>query len=203
MTPQARAQNPRSPPPPPSPISPGVGVGVPPPICRGSGVHPHPHPRFAGDRGSTPTPTPDLPESGVHPHPRFKSGVPGPCPGPCPDSLSLRELPPSAVLGSIGVPALPWPDDSLLEGCRASILELAFRVRERLSPGPAQMRQCGRGESVPARMWQGGIAHHHPSWGCYLGLGRSHLPEASFTHGPGLQKLTFTRPTKSEPSPQE
>jgi hypothetical protein len=56
-----------------------------PPICRRSesGVHPLPHPRFAGDRGSTPTPTPDLPlaESGVHPHPRFnlKSGVP--CPG--------------------------------------------------------------------------------------------------------------------------
>jgi hypothetical protein len=43
-----------------------VGVGVPPPICLGSGVHPHPHPRFAGNRGSTvPTPTPDLPESGI------------------------------------------------------------------------------------------------------------------------------------------
>ena len=32
------------------------GVGVPPPICRGSGVHPHHHPRFAGDRGSSPSP---------------------------------------------------------------------------------------------------------------------------------------------------
>ena len=27
--------------------------------------HPHPHPRFAGDRGSTPIPIPDLPESGI------------------------------------------------------------------------------------------------------------------------------------------
>ena len=64
-TPATRARNPRSPPPPPPPICRGSGVGVPPPICRGSGVHPHPHPRFAGNRGSTPTPTPDLPESGI------------------------------------------------------------------------------------------------------------------------------------------
>ncbi len=35
----------------------GSGLGVPPPICR------DPHPRFAGDRGSTPIPIPDLPES--------------------------------------------------------------------------------------------------------------------------------------------
>ncbi len=28
------------------------------PICRGSGVHPHHHPRFAGDRGSSPSPVP-------------------------------------------------------------------------------------------------------------------------------------------------
>ncbi len=40
-----------------------------------SGVHPHPHPRFAGDRGSTPIPIPDLPGIGDHPHdPRFPSG---------------------------------------------------------------------------------------------------------------------------------
>ncbi len=56
------------------------GPSIPPsPICRGSGVHPHPHPRFAGDRGSTPIPIPDLPGIGDHPHPRFPSGVP--CPG--------------------------------------------------------------------------------------------------------------------------
>jgi hypothetical protein len=35
------------------------------PARRGSGVHSHPHPRFAGDRGSTPIPIPDLPESGI------------------------------------------------------------------------------------------------------------------------------------------
>ena len=66
---QSRARNPRSPPPPPPPISPGVGVGVPPPICRGAGVHPHPPPRFGRGSGVhplvTPTPTPDLPESGI------------------------------------------------------------------------------------------------------------------------------------------
>ena len=36
------------------------------------------HPRFAGDRGSTPIPIPDLPGIGDHPHPRFPSGVPCP-----------------------------------------------------------------------------------------------------------------------------
>jgi hypothetical protein len=35
----------------------GSGAGVPPPICRGSKVQPH-HPRFAGDRGSSPSPVP-------------------------------------------------------------------------------------------------------------------------------------------------
>ncbi len=74
-----RARNPRSPPPTPPPISScrGSGVGVPPPgpICRGltgsrigpGGPPPPPPPaagRFAGDRGSTPTPH----------HPRFATG---------------------------------------------------------------------------------------------------------------------------------
>jgi hypothetical protein len=185
----------------------GDGGASPSPDKSGTGTGERPRFRTNRGRGRGSVPVPG----------QIRDGRPVPVPGqigdgdgpgrgpgcPCPDSLSLQELPPSAVLGSIGVPASPWPDDSLLDGCRASTLELALRVRERLSPGPAQMRQCGRGESVPARMWQGGIAHHHPSWGCYLGLGRSHLPEASCTHGPGLQKLTFTRPTKSEPSPQE
>ncbi len=60
-----RARNPRSPSPSPPPIRRGSGVGVPSPICRGSGVHPHRHPRFAGNRGSSPTAIPDLPESGI------------------------------------------------------------------------------------------------------------------------------------------
>ncbi len=62
------ARNPRarspSPSESPSPVCPpaGMGMGVPSPICRGSGVHPviptpfHWHPRFAGDRGSSPSP---------------------------------------------------------------------------------------------------------------------------------------------------
>ncbi len=36
----------------------GTGHGAPDP-------HPHPHPRFAGDRGSTPATTPDLPGPGI------------------------------------------------------------------------------------------------------------------------------------------
>ena len=46
----------------PSPIPDLPGIGdhprSPSPICRGSGVHPHRHPRFAGDRGSSPSPIP-------------------------------------------------------------------------------------------------------------------------------------------------
>jgi hypothetical protein len=53
-----RARNPRSPSPPPTPICRGSGMAVPSPICRGSGVHPRRHPRFAGDRGSSPSPVP-------------------------------------------------------------------------------------------------------------------------------------------------
>jgi hypothetical protein len=62
-----RARNPRSPSP--SPICPGTGMGVRSPICRGSGIipvpvpdsyksgmDPRPRPRFAGDRGSSPSP---------------------------------------------------------------------------------------------------------------------------------------------------
>ena len=55
----ARAYN-RGSIPTPIPDLPGIGgpSPSPSPIRRGSGVHSHPHPRFAGDRGSSPSPVP-------------------------------------------------------------------------------------------------------------------------------------------------